>query len=401
MRIFISAGEPSGDLHAANLARAILARHPEAEIVGFGGDHLRNAGATLLFPLTSLAVMWFGRVLLKLPKFFQLADQADQYFRDHKPDVLVVIDYPGFHWALAKRAKARGIPVVYFVPPQVWAWAGWRIKKIKAWFDHVLCSLPFEPAWYAERGFPGAVYIGHPYFDELSDRRLDTEFVSRESARTEPLVAVLPGSRTQEVRRNFPVMLNAAAKIAAVRPNVRFAVAALHEAHRELALEIVRESGLTIPNLEIHSARTAELIRVAEVAMAVSGSVGLELMNEALPTVVVYTIGKFDMLVARRFMTTRFISLVNLLAGDEVMPEYLADRDVSAEMSGHVLRWLNHPTERALAAGRLATLRDQVAKPGASERAAECVIEVVKSERGAAKTPHQAKAGFAPRTVAF
>ncbi len=396
MRIFISAGEPSGDLHAANLARAILARRPEAEIVGFGGDHLKATGAKLLFPLTELAVMWFGRVLLNLHKFFALADQADAYFRDEKPDVVVLIDYPGFHWALAKRAKARGIPVIYYVPPQLWAWAGWRVKKVQKWVDHVLCSLPFEPDWYHKRGVPGATFVGHPYFDELSDRPLDHDFLADQSARKAPIVAILPGSRTQELHRNFPAMLRAAFKVAAKRRDVRFVVACLHEKHQALAQEMIRESGLHIPSLELHAGKTAELIRLADVAWAVSGSVGLELMNEALPTVVVYTIKRFDLFVARRFMTTPYISLVNLLAGNEVMPEYLTDRDVSSEMAEHALLWLNDPASRAHASQLLADLRDRVAVPGASERAAERVLAVVEGVSPSLRGPHQS-----PKSLAF
>jgi len=386
MRIFISAGEPSGDLHAANLVRAIKQRHPDAEIVGFGGEYLRESGATLLFPLTNLAVMWFGRVLLKLPKFFQLADQADAYFRDQKPDAVVLIDYPGFHWALAKRATARGIPVIYYVPPQLWAWAGWRVKKVKKWVSHVLCSLPFEPEWYRERGVEGATYVGHPYFDELNDRPLDVGFVNDLKSQPGPVVALLPGSRTQELTLNFPVMLRAAVKLAESRPDTRFVVACLHEKHRALAQQMAAKSGLS--TLEIHSARTPEIIRAADLAWAVSGSVGLELMCEALPTVVVYTISRFSLFVARRFIKTPYISLVNVMAGEEVMPEYLTDRDVSSEMAGHAHRWISDPSERARASAALATLRGRVARPGASERAADRVVEVAGGSSEAYQGPH-------------
>lgn len=387
MRIFLSAGEPSGDLHAANLARAILERRPEAEIVGFGGDHLRASGARLLYPLTELAVMWFGRVLLNLRTFFALADQADRYFRDEKPDVVVLIDYPGFHWHLARRAKARGIPVVYFVPPQLWAWAGWRVEKVRKWVDHLLCSLPFEPDWYRERGVGGAEFVGHPYFDELADRPLDADFLHDQTARGGPLVALLPGSRTQEIQRNFPAMLRAARTLADRRPDARFAVACLHEKHRVLAMGLVARHGAPA-SLEIHAGKTAELIRLADAAWAVSGSVGLELMNEALPTVVVYTIRPLDLWVARKFIRTKYISLVNLLADAEVMPEYLTDRDVSGEMAAHALRWLDDPSERARASRGLALLRDRVAVPGASKRAADRVIEVAEGGPTPIRGPH-------------
>src|SRR5271165_900286 len=182
MRIFISAGEPSGDLHGANLIEALRARLPEAEFVGFGGPKMSEAGAKLLYPLVNLAIMWFLNVFLNILTFIRLIVRADRYFRDQKPDAVILIDYPGLHWWIAKRAKARGVPVFYFVPPQLWAWAGWRVKKVRRYVDQVLCSLPFEPAWYRARGVVDAVYVGHPYFDELADRPLDAAFLARQAA---------------------------------------------------------------------------------------------------------------------------------------------------------------------------------------------------------------------------
>src|SRR5262245_15701133 len=159
MRIFISAGEPSGDVHGGNLVRELRRLHPGVECVGFGGEHMAQAGASLLYRLTDLAVMWFARVLVNAVKFLQLLSQADRYFRHHRPDAVVLIDYPGFNWWIARRAKAHGIPVFYFVPPQLWAWAGWRVKKMRRFVDHVLCSLPFEEPWYQARGV-AAHYVG-------------------------------------------------------------------------------------------------------------------------------------------------------------------------------------------------------------------------------------------------
>lgn len=382
MRIFISAGEPSGDLHAANLVKSLRARFPDAEFVGFGGSHFEEAGGTLLYPLVELAVMWFGRVLLNLHKFLSLASQADRFFRHERPDVVVLIDYPGFHWWIAWRARVRGIPVVYYVPPQIWAWAGWRVNKVRKYFDLVLCSLPFEPAWYHARGVPGAVFVGHPYFDELTERTLDDDFLAAQEQKGHPLVAILPGSRKQEITKNMAVLLRSAAKVARARPDVRFAVACLKEKHQAMVREIVKESGHNVPNLEIHAARTPELIRLADVAWAVSGSVSLELMTEALPTVVVYTIRPFDLWVARFFIKSKYICLVNLLADAELMPEYLASQDVSEEMSTWALRWLNDPQARAAASQALVKLRDRVAAPGASDRAAAEIARLIQ-DRGA------------------
>jgi lipid-A-disaccharide synthase len=379
MQFFISAGEPSGDLHAANLIRSLRKFYPDAEFTGFGGTHMREAGARLLYPLVDLAVMWFLHVFLNLFTFVRLIFLADRHFRDTRPDAVVLVDYPGLHWWIARRAKARGIPVIYFVPPQIWAWAGWRIKKVKKYVDLVLCSLPFEPEWYHARGFRNAIYVGHPYFDELKDRPLDANFLADQRTRSGELVSILPGSRTQEVVRNLPEMIQAANKMAFQRPGVRFAVACLHERHKQLAESIVaaviqKDGRSPELEIEIHAGRTPELIRLARVAWAVSGSVGLELMVEALPSVVLYKIRRFDLWIASFFIKARYISLVNLLADTELFPEYLTWRDVSDELVRWTLSWLDDPRARQEAREALATLRHHVARPGAADRAAEDIV---------------------------
>jgi lipid-A-disaccharide synthase len=303
-------------------------------------------------------------------------------FRHERPDAVVLIDFPGFNWWIARRAKARNIPVFYYVPPQIWAWAGWRVQKVRKYVDHVLCSLPFEPAWYEARGVPGAVYVGHPYFDELAERALDPAFLAEYSTCSGPVVALLPGSRTQELTRNFPVMLRAAAQVARHRPDTRFVVACLHERHRELARELVEAEGNDRLHIELFASRTPDLIELADMAWAVSGSVGLELMWHAVPSVVVYTVRPFDLWLARKFIKSRFISLVNLLADREIIPEYLTPRDVSGELAQWALTWLNDPAARGRVSADLADLRDRVAQPGASERAAERIAQVVLERAG-------------------
>jgi lipid-A-disaccharide synthase len=393
MRIFLSAGEPSGDLHAANLIHSLRRRAPDAEFVGFGGPLMEKAGATLLYPLVDLAVMWFVTVLLNIHKFFWLLHRADCCFRDERPDAVILIDYPGFHWWVAWRAKVRQIPVFYYVPPQIWAWAGWRVNKVRKNVDHVLCSLPFEPAWYHARGVPNADYIGHPYFDELAERTLDEEFLAKERSVGGPVVAILPGSRTLELKKNLPTMIAAARILANQRPDVRFAVACLHERHRALARELIGTDAAGLP-LEIHAARTPELIRLADVAWAVSGSVGLELMVEALPSVILYKIKRVDLFVARQFIKAKYISIVNLLADAELMPEYLTWKDVSGDLARWAKTWLDDPAARAKASSALARLRDRVAVPGASDRAADRIVEALRA-RGTA-TPHSSLASHDP-----
>ncbi|MEW4566587.1 lipid-A-disaccharide synthase [Tautonia sp. JC769] len=391
MRIFISCGEPSGDLHAANLIRALRRRLPGARFVGFGGPRMTEAGATLLYPLVNLAVMWIAQVIANLHVFIGLLRQAGRSFREERPDAVVLIDNPGFNWGVARRAKAQGIPVIYFVPPQLWAWAGWRVVKVKKYVDHVLCTLPFEPRWYEERGFGGAEYVGHPYFDELAGRVLDDAFLAEQRARSGRVVALLPGSRTQEVERNFPMMLRAAATVARARPDVRFAVACLNDRHRDRCAEMIAAEPLVSGcSIELFSGRTPELIRLADLCWAVSGSVSLELMTEALPTVVVYKLGAAHLWLANKIVQVRYMTLVNLLADAELMPEYPTSGDVSHEMADHALTWLNNEAERLRVSESLAALRDRVVVPGATERAADRIAALLTTaDRPGPRGPHR------------
>jgi lipid-A-disaccharide synthase len=371
MRIFFSVGEPSGDLHGANLIRAFHRLCPEIECVGFGGERMEAAGCRLLYPLCRLAVMWFLRVLTNAPTFFKLLAQADRFFRDHRPDAVVLIDYPGFNWEVARRAHTRGIPVFYFVPPQLWAWAGWRVRKMRRWVDHVLCSLPFEQSWYRQRGVR-AHYVGHPYFDELPRQRLDPDFVKQQQARGGDIVGLLPGSRNQEIQRNLPMLIETAARIHRVRPQTRFLVACFNDDQR--ALVDASLLGRNMP-IETFTGRTPEIIHLSRSCVAVSGSVGLELLYHGKPSVVVYRIGRLDLFLCRRFKTSRFISLVNLLAEKELFPEFLTDRCRAEEASGHLLRWLSDPAAYAEVCAELARLRQRVGEQGACERTARYVLE--------------------------
>lgn len=390
MRIFLSCGEPSGDLHAANLIKALRRRLPKATYHGFGGPKMEAAGASLLFPLVNLAVMWLVQVILNIHVFIGLLRKAGRSFREDRPDVVVLIDNPGFNWGVARRAKELGIPVVYFVPPQLWAWMGWRVKKVKKYVDHVYCTLPFEADWYKERGVEGVQYVGHPYFDELAERTVDDAFVAEQRARGGRVVALLPGSRSQEIERNFPMMIKAAALVAKQKPDARFAVACLNDRHQTRCAELIaaEPSASDVP-IELFSGQTPELIRLADCCWAVSGSVSLELMTEALPTVVVYKMGAFHLWLALKIVQVRYMTLVNLLADAELMPEYATSVDVSDELAAHALNWLNNEPERRRASDALAALRDQVVIPGATERAADHLASLLTSgDRQAPRGPH-------------
>lgn len=370
MHLFVSAGEPSGELHGANLVRALRARVPGLRVTGFGGPRMAAAGVELLYPLTDLAVMWFSKVVAHLPTFFTIARRAEVHLRSARPDAVVLIDYPGFHWALAKRAHRAGVPVFYFVPPQLWAWAGWRVSKMRRWVDTVLTALPFEDEWYRERGV-ATHYVGHPYFDELAHQTLDAEFVAALRRPGTPLVALLPGSRNQEVTGNVSQMLAAAAQVQAAVPGVRFAVAAFRESQAAVAREHVAQSGLPV---EVHVGRTPEIIEAADASVAVSGSVGLELLCRLTPTVVVYRVGPALEWVGRRLATCKYMSLVNLLADEELFPEFPTSAWVPDRIARPVIEWLTQPEARAARVDQLRALRGRVAVPGATDRAAEFIL---------------------------
>jgi len=397
IRIFFSAGEPSGDLHAASLIRQLRQRCEHFEAVGYGGPEMAAAGCQLHADLTALAVMWFARAVANLPKFLDLVIRADRYFRHHRPQAVVLVDYPGFNWWIARRAKAHAIPVYYYVPPQIWAWAQWRVKKMRRLVDHVLCTLPFEQRWLASQGC-NATYVGHPFFEQAQQHPLDAAFIEQLRGRAGPLVVILPGSRAQEVKNNFRWFLKAAAEVCARLPGVRMAVASFNSEQADLARRQVVRSGLPI---EVFAGKTAELIRLADCCMAVSGSVSLELLDQAKPTVILYWINKLGFFVQRFFRKVKYITLVNLLNTEELFPkdlapydpsqpgaervlfpEYLTCEDKSAQIAGHVLGWLTDTARRDALVAQLAQLRSKVAQPGASSRAADYIVRTLAAHRG-------------------
>jgi lipid-A-disaccharide synthase len=394
MRVFLSAGEPSGDHHAAVLVRELRARRPDLECVGLGGPCLEAAGCRLVADLTRLAVMWFLRVLVSIHRFVDLARRAERSFLDERPDVCVLVDFPGFHWWLAWRAKRHGIPVVFYCPPQIWAWASWRAAKMRRLVDHVLSALPFEHDWFEARGIPSTL-VGHPFFDECELAGA----APGDAGGDRPQVLLLPGSRGQELDANLGSILAAAAAVRRQVPEARFSLAALHERHAARAREAIAGSEeLRDLGIDVTAGRARELIATATAAIAVSGSVSLELLAARVPTVIVYRIGGFDYVVQSFFRHARFITLVNLLASREpigpvqptllppwgvppadpeaVYPEYLAVGDPAERAAGHVIEWLRDPAALARARARVEAVAARVAHPGSAARAAAAVLAI-------------------------
>ncbi len=390
MRIFFSVGEPSGDLHGANLISELCRRKPGVELTGFGGPRMAAAGCQLLQDMTELAVMGLGPVLAKLPKFFALKAQADRYFRQHKPDAVVLIDYPGFNWHIAALAKTHSIPVFYYGIPQLWAWMSWRVYKVRKYVDHALCKLPFEEAWLRERGC-NATYVGHPYFDELQTRQLDRPFLTQQTSDKTRLVTILPGSRGQEVRSNLPALLKAAVTTHAQVPGVRFAIASYNQSQAEYARRQVAR--LNLP-LEVHVGRTPELIEAATVCLACSGSVSLELLYHTKPAVMVYRISPLLYWIVKSQARVKYMTLVNLLTTkdlypkdlrtydpqlpgneDVLYPEFPTCTDQSAAIARHAIELLTDEPKRLGIIQKLAELKSRMAGGGASATAADYLLK--------------------------
>ncbi|NLS95183.1 MAG: lipid-A-disaccharide synthase [Planctomycetaceae bacterium] len=402
-RIFFSVGEPSGDIHGANLIRQFKARDPDIECVGYGGPKMAEAGCRLHTDLTALAVMWLFRVLVNLHKFWGLVSRADRYFRHHRPDAVVLIDYPGFNWWIARRAKVHHIPVFYYTPPQIWAWAQWRIKKMRRFVDHILAALPFEAEWFQQKGC-NATFVGHPYFDEVEREPLDEAFMQQFRDRPGPLVTILPGSRTQEVEKNLAAFLDAAEKVRKQVPDARFAVSPFREKHAQAVREMLAKRGI---DATVHVGKTPELIHLADCCMAVSGSVSLELLFHAKPTVIQYKITPLEFFVQKFFRKVKYITLVNLLTADELFPkdvtpydpsqpdadrvlfpEYLTCEDKSAQVAAHVVQWLTDDSARRRRVAQLEALREKVAHGGAAAQAADYILGTLQNQEIRPPRPH-------------
>ncbi|WP_145384597.1 lipid-A-disaccharide synthase [Stieleria neptunia] len=394
--IFFSVGEPSGDQHAARLIRALKGRQPELTIRGFGGQEMRRAGCAVDLDLTEHAVVGILEVLPKLREFFGFADQAEAIFAAGGVDAVVLVDFPGFNWHIAKRAKKYGIPVIYFCPPQLWAWGGWRVKKMKATVDHVLAVLPIEEQFFGGHGIPTS-FVGHPFFDAVSESQPDASLMQSLTAAAPQAqtVAVLPGSRTHEVHRNWPVMLDAIAELSAANPETRFAVAAYREKHFEFckttAAAKTAASGRPLP-IDFYWGATSEVIEHAACAMMVSGSVSLELMARQTPAAVVYRVGRFLYAFGKCVVKVESMTLPNLMpeasgpgsdgagSNERVFPEIVSVGNPATAkdfLVATVGRMLNDPQYLAMKRRQLAGLRDRYAKPGACDRAAAKLLKLL------------------------
>jgi len=377
--IFFSVGEPSGDQHAARLVSELRRTDPNIRIRGFGGHNMQAAGCQIDCDLTQHAVVGLLEVLPKLRQFFQFADQAEEIFSRGDVDAVVLVDFPGFNWHIAKRAKKHGIPVYYYCPPQLWAWAGWRRRKMRRTVDHVLAVLPVEEQYFTKHNIP-TTYVGHPFFDAVNEAELDTRLLERFDSYSQvgqPLVAVLPGSRDHEVDRNWPLMLESIRRLNRQHPQARFLVAAYRDRQCLQCRDQLTDADKQLP-IEFYVGRTSEIIEASRCAMMVSGSVSLEMMARRTPAAVVYRIGRTLHTFARMAVRLDSMTLPNLMSDRKIFPEF-----VSVGNPEPGIDFLTKSVDAMLSdsfyfrgtMAQLDKLRAEHARGGATERAAAWIAQ--------------------------
>jgi lipid-A-disaccharide synthase len=393
-RLFFSVGEPSGDLHAGNLIRHLRQSDSSVSARGFGGVNMMQAGLECDFDLTTMAVVGFAEVVPKLREFFRIADIAEDIFRRGECDGVVLVDFPGFNWHIAKRAKKYGLPVFYYLPPQLWAWGGWRVKKMRRWVDHVLCNLPFEKKWLESRGVP-VDYVGHPFFDVVAAQKLCPLFMSRCRNEKGIQVAVLPGSRDREVHHIWPMQLEIIRRLSKRFPDVRFLVATLKDQHALYCRHQMKGDDRHLP-IDVYVGKTSEIIEIADCALMKSGSVSLEMMARGTPATVVYHVSRSTYTAAKLLTRMKSITLPNVIAGEVVMPEYLAvGKSMASTVSQATASMAKLIGDRSSREAQRESLRDlarRYAQPGAGRRAAEIILQDLAAAKSTASLGTTVKA---------
>ncbi len=382
--IFFSVGEPSGDQHAGHLIAELLRQSPQLRARGFGGREMAAAGCRLDRDLTAHAVVGLLEVLPKLRQFFRFADEAEEVFRSGDVDAVVLVDFPGFNWHIAKRAKRYSIPVFYYCPPQLWAWGGWRVKKMRRSVDHVLAVLPIEQQYFTKHDIP-TTYVGHPFFDAVATQQLDANCLQRFAAQRasgHELVAVLPGSRTHEVHRNWPIMLAAIRELHARHRQARFLVAAYRDSQCMWCRDQLTGTDADLP-IDFYVGSTSEIIEASRCAMMVSGSVSLELMARRTPAAVIYRVGRFLYAFGKCVVGVDSLTLPNLMGQRKVFPEMVSVGNTQPAvefLTGTVDAMLGDPFYYNQTLATLDQLCSQYGGPGAAAKAATWISQRLGAE---------------------
>ncbi|MDQ2975311.1 MAG: lipid-A-disaccharide synthase [Acidobacteriota bacterium] len=386
--LMIVAGEPSGDAHAAALVDALRKAEPHTKFEFFGatGPLLRAAGVQSIVSTDDLAIVGLLEIGSALPKFLRAYKLLKQAAIERRPDAVILVDWPDFNFKLARALHRRGLKVIYYISPQLWAWRSYRIRNVRRDVDLLLSILPFEQEWYAERGVEQVEFVGHPLAGEVQSRFDRTGFCLQTKLDPRlPIISLLPGSRRKELERILPPMLEAAALIADRRPEVQFVVVVAPSRSSDEVRNIVRAQRATplpLPScLHIVAGQSREALAASNVAAIASGTATLEAALLGTPMVVVYKESLINWHTLGNLISTDHFGLVNLVAGERVATELMQD-DLNGERLAKELLSLLDKERNAAMRRRLHEVAEQLGEGGASRRAADHVLDAVNSWQG-------------------
>jgi lipid-A-disaccharide synthase len=368
MKIYFVAGEASGDEHGAALMRTLRELAPEGEFHGRGGPRMKAiAGESFRNWIDAAAVVGLWEVVKRYPYFRKQFDEALREIAAARPDAVVLIDYPGFNLRLARTLRARGpgTKIIYYISPQVWAWNRGRITQMARYLDLMLCIFPFEAELYSASGLR-TIFVGHPMIENLAQRRTG-------EPRDANLVSLFPGSRSREVKKNFPIMLGAAAEILKRRPATRFEIAAASEPRFREINRMTATASLG-DRLRIVTADSAGSMQRAAVGMVASGTATLESAYFRMPLVLVYKVSWPTYFAARLLIRTKFLGMPNVLAGREIVPEFLQHEARPKPIADAVIALLDEPERREQMIKDFDGVIAKLGESGASEKAARAIL---------------------------
>lgn len=375
--IMLSAGEASGDLHGATMCRALRALDPGLRLIGMGGPRMAAAGVEILVDLTAHAAMGTSEAIGRVPGLYRAYRLLVRRLREARPMAMVLIDFPEFNLRLAKQARRAGIPVVYFIPPQLWAWRRGRIRQMARRVTRVLAAFPFEKSLYEEAGVP-VEFVGHPLLDVVPsdlDRAKARERLGVGERQT--LVGLLPGSRRQEIDRLLPPMLDAAARLSRADARRCFVLGLAASVDRGLVtVHLRRASEAGGPPVEVVEGLTHEVMAASDALLIASGTATLEAALLGTPMVVCYRVSRLSEAVVRLLARSTWISLPNIVAGRGAVPEILQDKVTGARLASEAEHLLVDSVAATAQRAAFKEVRSRLGQPGVGARAARAVLKV-------------------------
>jgi len=372
-KIFICAGEVSSDLHASNLVKALKEISPDIKFFGLGGEKMKNAGVDLIYNLVNLAVVGFFEVLKNLSKFKEIFNQTLKRLDQEKPDLVILVDYPGFNLRLAKEVKKRNIPLIYFISPQVWAWGEKRIHLIKEVVNKMIVLFKFEEDLYQKYGIE-TEFVGHPLLDMVKPTLSEMEFKNLlQISEKDRVIALLPGSRISEVTKHLPIMLKAAKIIfeKSRDKKIQFLVAQAPTLKNELFQIVKKETSIPIT---IVKDKTYDCLNISKLALVCSGTATLETAIMERPMVVIYKISAISALLLKPMLKIPDIGLVNVAAGKRIVPECVQNKAKPRLIAQEALSILTSPQKITEIKQNLISVKQKLGSPDVSKRAAQIIF---------------------------